>query len=262
MHCDYMTDGEQKLLLFKEPAPENEIVCYTVDSAITNAKVRGPVPSVEKNRGGPAPRFRRHCCCCHRVGNARVRRDIRRCECTVPCRCARWWSGGARRTARRTTAARASCAADPACDCAGGRRRGRRPPGWRAAWRRTGGIVAAARPPPPTRSGRNSPSSGRRRLRRRRVHCAALKRHRQTNWDETRNARQSAARGRTAGVRAAQMLSLSSSLPHCDAHPVYEDSHAYKIQCVSLGPEPPDYCGIPLAVFMQRIAAHIQCERT
>ena len=55
MHCDYMTDGEQKLLLFKEPAPENEIVCYTVDSAITNAKVRGSVPSVEKTEGGRPP---------------------------------------------------------------------------------------------------------------------------------------------------------------------------------------------------------------
>jgi len=40
--------------------PENEIVCYDVDNAITNAKIRGLEP-VEKSEGARAlpPPFRR-----------------------------------------------------------------------------------------------------------------------------------------------------------------------------------------------------------
>ena len=42
---------------------ENEIVCYIVGNAITNAKVRGHAPVLKKVRGPDplAPRFRRLC---------------------------------------------------------------------------------------------------------------------------------------------------------------------------------------------------------
>jgi len=49
MHSDYMTDKGQKLCWFLKmtlyylmsvSVPENEIICYNVDNAITNAKLR------------------------------------------------------------------------------------------------------------------------------------------------------------------------------------------------------------------------------
>ena len=36
---------------------ENEIVCYVVGNAITNAKVRGPGPRLEESEGARAPFF-------------------------------------------------------------------------------------------------------------------------------------------------------------------------------------------------------------
>jgi len=67
MHSDYMTDKGQKLCWFLKmtlyylmsvSVPENEIICYNVDNAITNAKLRmqkwGAKPPVEK-KWGPEP---------------------------------------------------------------------------------------------------------------------------------------------------------------------------------------------------------------
>ena len=64
MHSDYMTDKGQKLCWFLKmtlyylmsvSVPENEIICYNVDNAITNAKLRmqkwGAKPPVEKSEG-------------------------------------------------------------------------------------------------------------------------------------------------------------------------------------------------------------------
>ena len=50
---------KDNIILMSVSVPDNEIVCYSVDNAISNAKVTGASPPVEKSGGPSSPHFRR-----------------------------------------------------------------------------------------------------------------------------------------------------------------------------------------------------------